>query len=79
MLKATCRIFVSISHHNVEIFLETITSHRYEIIVVHTLATARYNYNSYKHSCVFSYNSGHEVVKLIGNEIISCLVRRQAN
>lgn len=24
---------------------------------------------------VFSYNSGHEVVKLIGNEIISCLVR----
>lgn len=51
MSKATCRRFVSISHHNVEIFLQTITSHRYEIIVVHTLATAPYNYNSYKHSC----------------------------
>lgn len=29
---------------------------------------------------VFCYNSGHEVVKLISNEIISCLVSRwQAN
>lgn len=51
MLKATRKRFASISHHNVEIFLETITSHRYEIIIVHTLATARYNYNSYEHSC----------------------------